>query len=563
MAQEPNGQATSGTRPQGAKLGIWNPEVENQWWLENTLPEQWFTLVDQMSLTLKEAHLKHGLGNMIQNPHWLGWMLHTRWLALFPRDWEKRTVFQTPEGREVFVKLGRTPKIRDAFLASLVPEDDEFAAITILTEIAKSHPGKISEFANLAIAYAVVFDQKLPEQWPHSFVDGNKLPVGDLDPVERFAFYVRSQESGELIHQLPKLSVEDLTFLVDSPLEFKELRYAQQIKIRSPGQLAQLYPQVPYDMSRITGKVYLWPGPTYRLIDIGTKGGICMDQAFFVAQTGKAKGVPTLLFTGQGLSGDHAWVGYLGSSGRWEMDVAKYGNQEYPIGQAYDPQTWQRITDSELQAIQSGTGYDGLFGAGHILLQWAALNEGGELYGETIRAARLKMANDPRPWQLEADWLEESGAPVAERLAFWEEWSRNYSRNPDMAVKGQMRAIALLEEAGKTLEAEKLRAAVMSGNRSKRFDLGIAIAAEPVFRKLRLRDFAGAEAAFDSAMRRFHTKAGGHLFYNLIQPYIVTCLQEGQTDLAKKAATFLQRDFQAGSGTLLDQDIQAVIERIR
>ncbi len=547
---------------EGAKLGVWNEEVESLWWQENTEPQQWFDLVDGMSITLREAHTRHGLGKMIKNPHWLGWMLHTRWLSLFPKDWEKRPVFQQQEGRDIFVKLGRTPKLRDAFLAALVPDDDEPEAISILVEIAKAHPKKIMEYGNLAIAYAIVFDQPIPDQWPHPFVESRKLPIGNSNPAERFAFYVAAQEAKALVHDLRRIGVQDLTFLVDSPLEHREFEYAQQMSISTPSRLAQLYPQVPYDMSRITKKTYIWPHATYRLIDIGTKGGICMDQAFFVAQTGKAKGIPTLLFTGQGLSGDHGWVGFLGNGGRWEMDVAKSGSQDYPIGQAFDPQTWKRITDSELQALQKGTDFDGTFGIGQKLMQWAALNEKGKLYHETVKAARISMGADPRPWQLEADWLEESGADPETRLGFWESWARNYSRNPDMEVKGQMRVIAILEELGKESEAERLRASVMSGNRSKRFDLGIAIAADPVFRKLRLRDFEGAEEAFENGMRRFRTKAGGHLFYNLIQPYTLTCLQEEQNELAKDAIKHLDRSFQAASGTMLAQDMAALIERV-
>ena len=551
-----------GQQQEGAKLGIWNAQVEAEWWQNNTEPQQWFDLVARMNITLREAHSRHGLEKMIKNPHWLGWMLHTRWLSLFPKDWEERPVFQSKEGRDIFVKLGRTPALRDAFLAALVPEDDEQEAITILTEIASAHPKKILDFGNLAIAYAIVFDQPIPEQWPHPFVDYSKIPVGNEKPSERFGFYVAAHEAKALVHDLTKISVQDLTFLVDSPLEFKELGYAQQIRINTPSRLAQLYPQVPYDMGRIKEKQYTWPHSTYRLIDIGKKGGICMDQAFFVAQTGKAKGNPTLLFTGQGLSGDHGWVGFLGNGGRWEMDVAKSGSQQYPIGQAYDPQTWQRITDSELQALQSGVGYDGKFGLGQKLLQWAALNEQQDIYHEIIRAARIAMGSDPRPWQLEADFLEESGADPEVRKKFWEEWVRNYSRNPDMEVKGQMRVIALLEEMGESSDAERMRKSVMSGNRSKRFDLGIAIAADPVFRKLRLRDFEGAEESFEQAMRRFRSKAGGHLFYNLIQPYVITCLQEGKTDLAKDGIKHLDRGFQAAAGTMLAQDMAALAERV-
>ena len=552
-----------GQSNEGAKLGQWNAQVEAQWWSQNTEPAQWFDLVEKMSITLREAHQRHGLEKMIHNPHWLGWMLHTRWLSLFPEDWYEKNVFRSPEGREIFVRLGRTPKIRDALLATLVPADDEAEAVAILSRITKAHPERILEFRNLAIAYAVVFDQPIPQSWPHPFVEWKKIPVGDSDPADRFAFYVEARDAKKLVHDPAQLGIQDLTFLVDTPLELNEFRYAQQINIRTPNRLAQLYPQVPYDNGRITGKQYKWPREVYRLIEIGTKGGICMDQAFFVAMTGKAKGIPTLLFTGQGLSGDHGWVGFLGHGNRWEMEVAKYGSQEYPIGQAFDPQTWQRITDAELQALQNGTQFDGKFGLGESLMQWAALNKGGELYHEIIGAARRASGQDPRPWQLEADFLEESNSPAEKRLRFWDDWVRAFSRNPDLKVKGEMRKIAVLEEMGDEAEAERVRRSVMSGNRSKRFDLGIAIAADPVFRKLRLRDFEGAEEAFEKAMRKFRSKAGGHLFYNLLQPYAVTCLQEGKIEMARDAVKHLDRDFQASPGTMLDQDILALRERVK
>lgn len=546
----------------GAKLGIWNPEVEASWWEENTEPEQWFELVDAMSITLREAHTRHGLEKMIRNPHWIGWMLHTRWLSLFPRDWESRPVFQEREGRDIFVRIGRNPKLRNAFLTALVPEDDTNEAATILCRIARAHPDAMRDYGNLSIAFAIVFDQPIPESWPHPFVDGKKIPVGDSAPEDRFAFYVAAQEAGGLVHDLRRLDVQDLTFLVDSPLEFKELRYAQQIRINTPNRLAQLYPQVPYDNSRISRREYQWRRPTYRLIDIGTKGGICMDQAFFVAQTGKAKGIPTLLFTGQGLSGDHGWVGYLGNDGRWNMDVAKSGREKYPIGQAFDPQTWQRITDSELVALMRGSRFSGKFDIGPHLLQWAALNHGNELYHEVIRAARVALGKDPRPWQLEADWIEESDASLETQLQFWHDWSKNYSDNPDMEVKGQIRVIAILEEMDRESDAERVRESVMSGNRSKRFDLGIAVAADPVFRGLQRKDYEGARKAFENAMARFRSKAGGHLFYNLIQPYTLTCLEDGRKDLAADALKQIERGFQVQPGSMLDLDMKTLQRRV-
>jgi len=103
----------------------------------------------------------------------------------------------------------------------------------------------------------------------------------------------------------------------------------------------------------------------------------------------------------------------------------------------------------------------------------------------------------------------------------------------------------------------------MAGNRNQRFDLGIAIAAEPIFRKLQKGDGEGAEEAFENAMRRFGGKsAGGFLFYNLIEPYIVTCLQDRNADRARRALKHLDKGFEARPGSILDGDIKALKARV-
>lgn len=547
--------------PEGARLGRWSDSVAEEWWAANPEPPRWFAQIAAMNVTLRETHVKHGLQKMIDNPHWAGWMIHTRWLALCPENWEVHPFFSSPENRQVFAALGKSEKFRDQFLGALVPEDDTHEAAAILCRIAQAYPKEFAEFSSLAVALAVVFDQPAPAAWPHPFVDGAKVATGDLDPVKRFGFYVDAQRNDRLLHDLRRLSVRDLTFLVDTTLEFKELGYAQQIKLGTPNRLKDLYTAVPYNMSRINAQNYIWPGATYRLIDIGKQGGICMDQAFFVSMTGKAQGVPTLLFTGQGVSGEHAWVGYLNSSGRWDMDVAKFRGEKYPTGQAYDPQTWQLITDAELAALIQGLGSQSAFERGQKLLQWAALNEGDELYPEILRLARLSMAQDPRPWRLEADFLDESGAKPEQLLRFYREWVTNFSANADLLVKGQMRLVAALEEAGEEADAERLRRDLLARNKSDRFDLGIAIAAEPVFRKLRKRQWDEAEKSFEAGMRRFRSRAGGHLFYGLYQPYILTCLQDGQQAMAVAALQFA-KDFDAAAGSILDNEIQALTQRV-
>ncbi len=550
--------------PKGAKLGVWSNAVAQEWWEAHPTPENWLREAEAIETTLRAAHHSNGLAKMTGNPHWAGWMIHARWLNLFPKKWTDDDYFNQDTNQKVYAAMHKLPSIQRQFLAALVPEDDESKALEIFCRIAQTYPEDFVEFPALAIAFAIVFDQPPPPTWPHAFVDAKKLPIGNPDPVERFAFIVECQRAGKLLNDLRKLSVRDLTFVVDTPLEHNELLYAQQVKLGTPERLRALYPVIPYDQRRINSKRYEWPGPSYKLFDIGKQGGICMDLAFFVSQTGKAQGVPTLLFVGQGLSGEHGWVGFLKTSGKWDMKVARSRGQEYPIGQAYDPQTWQRITDSEMESlVENSQRFDpASFGLGHTLMQWAALNENTELYPEIIKAARRSMPSDPRPWRLEAEWLENSAAGK-EQLIFWNDWIRHFTNNVDLKVKGQIRVIAILDEMGRTDDAERLRQAVITATRSKRFDLGISMAADPIFTHLRKREWDEARGSFESAMRRFRSKAGGHLFYNLLQPYTLTCMQEGQQKMAEDALKYLERGFKVAPGTILDNNMKELVKRVQ
>ena len=356
----------------GAKLGIWSDAVAQEWWKANSAPEDWLREADAIETTLRKAHQTHGLAKMTDNPHWAGWMIHARWLNLFPKNWKDDEYFKNEENQKIYDSMHKIASIQRQFLAALVPEDNETEALKIFCRIAQAHPSDFVEFPALAIAFSIVFDQATPPTWPHAFVDQQKIPIGDSDPVDRFAFLIKCQRAGKLLNDLRKLSVRDLTFVVDTPLEHNELLYAQQVKLGTPERLRALYPVIPYNQNRISSKRYKWPGSSYKLFDIGNKGGICMDLAFFVSQTGKSQGVPTLLFVGQGLSGEHGWVGFLKTSGKWDMKVARVRGQEYPIGQAYDPQTWQRITDTEMESlVENSERFDpASFGLGHILMQW-------------------------------------------------------------------------------------------------------------------------------------------------------------------------------------------------
>ena len=108
---------------------------------------------------------------------------------------------------------------------------------------------------------------------------------------------------------------------------------------------------VRYRMDRVQTRTMNWPESTYPLWDILRDGGICVDQAYFATEAGKARGVPTLLFAGAGSEGRHAWFGFLDENRKWQLDAGRYAEQRFLTGLAYDPQTWQALSDHEIQFL--------------------------------------------------------------------------------------------------------------------------------------------------------------------------------------------------------------------
>ena len=209
-------------------------------------------------------------------------------------------------------------------------------------------------YTQLALAIALVYDAPPPPYWPHWQVSAEALPRRLPSPQSAFKFLVDADKAGATLHKLGTLSAAELRFAVDFSAPFPELAWAQRsVKFALPD-LVKSYEAVRYRTDRIEAKDYMWPGVRYALPEIYKEGGICVDQAYFATQSGKARGVPTLLFSGAGRDGRHAWFGYLGSAQKWVLDAGRYAEQRYVTGVACDPQTWAQLSDHELSFLSEG-----------------------------------------------------------------------------------------------------------------------------------------------------------------------------------------------------------------
>ncbi len=239
----------------------------------------------------------------------------------------------------------------DEFFAAIDRVDFLPRVFEILTELRRREPQRFVSYMHLALAIAVVYDVPPPEYWPHSQVILESLPRQLPPPLEAFRWWTRQDEQGRTYHRLKLLPASELKFVVDATAPFSELEWAQQqVNVPLAG-LPAAYTAIRYRTDRVDNEQVVWGAGQYTLPAILAAGGICVDQAYFATQVGKARGVPTLFFSGTGSDGRHAWFGYLNASHIWNMDAGRYASQNFVTGFVVDPQTWAHLSDHELKFI--------------------------------------------------------------------------------------------------------------------------------------------------------------------------------------------------------------------
>ncbi len=527
-----------------AALPVYNTAALQGWWASHGITTDYPAEAAKLQSALQAAQ-EAGAEDVratVNGINFQGWVELAAWLHLFPGAAEN-SFLNSAEGRATFARVGANVNLRQQFLTNLSAFDDAGRAVEIYCRIAHAAPEACQRWPQLAAAFAFVWDQPFPAEWPHAFVDAKKLPRGDSDPVARFqalcqlgpGVTIKPGEVRKFLIDPAKLSARDLMFVVDTPLEFKELNYVLQIKLSDPTRLNDLFPQVPYDAARMSRGELLWPHESYRLIDIGKQGGICADQAYFVAMAGKAQGLPTVLLFGQGTTGGHAWVGYQGRPGQWTLNVARYREGNYTSGRTYDPQTWRTITDTQLAFLTQDPVTPATALRGRLLMHWAQQNHAAASYPVLLGLARSAWPHSFDIWELQAQCLADRQMPALACQGFWEHWTETFRDDRDLRFRGQSELLKLHEANGNPAAATALRTQMMAENKHARFDLAISLAAAPVFALVQANHWPEAQQIFLTVLKGSGKEAGGSLFYNLVQSYVEQAVQAGQKELARTA----------------------------
>lgn len=525
--------ATGAARAQ--PLPSWDDRALQAWWAKYPSPDTWPQAARDLQAQLEAAYKGDG-ARVFSNDDFRAGLDQLLWVNL---GLACRGKLADSAALKTFVALGQDPAVSHLLVEKLEPADDPAQALDIILKLSAANAADLHDYAALGVAYALVFDQPFPRDWPHQQVAHDAVPIGDTDPVVRFTYYVRANRGHKLVYDLTQLSFEKLKYLVDSEIKLSEFDYAQKSRV-SVSHFEDAYFSIQYATARIsnTQSVYTWPGASYTLADIKQGGGICIDQAYYAAMLGKGMGIPTMRFTGYGMDGAHAWMGYLSNSGKWVFDVGRYENQDFPKGFAVDPQTWQPIDDATLENVFKSGASNSNIGPEMTALTWAHLHEHDAVYPKILDDARGIMPEWSGTWRLQAA-LVDAGTDLDAKKKFYNDWISQFGNFPEMKVEGQKRLYRALKAADDP-DADGLLKDIVLQNRSEGFDLGIEVGADALRDKLRAGDWDGARHVFERSVRDFGQQGGLTLYSKIVYPYITACLEGGKLDLADRAVGTVQ-----------------------
>lgn len=504
--------------------------------------EGWKASSDEMGQALAQAYKP----TAATNPALQKWLLARHWLKFL--DEAAYPVAGLPEIPIALVDEFLTDdSLGPLLFANLKPEDARPEVLRMLAEIRTHHAAEWKTHKALAVALAVVFDVERPRRWPHGQVKTEVVPV-EPEPVtvsERFAFWVESENAGKLMLDPGKLNVEQLKFVVNTWLAREELRWAQKNVRFSRTNFGAAFNSIRYDTPRLDSSQYVWPGETYRLEDIQERGGICVDQAYFASQAGKARGLPTLYFSGEGNRGGHAWFGYMRSDDRWELNEGRYAYDNYATGSALDPQTWKPMTDHDLLYLASSFRDRPEYAAGRFHLQFADLFH--EMSNPAAEKAAVENAiracpDDADAWDRRTACLAATGASAKELRTHFEAAIRQFSRNPDLKADYTKKYAGVLREAGDTALADKLERSLVTSNTDERSDLSIETAKAKLDELVAAKDWEAAYRHYDWILRKLGKNSSGPVFTGVVQPFVKRLIKEGQLDIALRAIKGAGRD---------------------
>tara|TARA_Y100000758_G_C15888845_1_gene363276 strand:- start:147 stop:668 length:522 start_codon:yes stop_codon:yes gene_type:complete len=173
------------------------------------------------------------------------------------------------------------------------------------------------------------------------------------------------------------------------------------------------------------------------------------------------------------------------------------------------------------------------------------------------------MPRSKEPWQIELDWLKERNADLNELKIFWIRWINNFKEEKGSKAKGQIALLRVLRKLKLEESASKLSRQIINENRSGRFDLGVTVAADEVFDLQKSKNWNEAHRKYKITLEQFKAASGGHLFYNLIGPYVRNCLLDRRISEASDAILLASKVIKPLPNSILYNDFEKLRSEVK
>ena len=453
---------------------------------------------------------------------------------------------------------------------SLISQVDHLPRVfAILDGLRRRGAENFDRYPSLALALAVVYDVDPPAYWPHSQVTEASLSRKLPNPAQTYEWLIREESLGRNYHRLASLRADELKFVVDMAAPLPELEWVLR-NVRYPlDSFDRVYDMVAYRQDRSLNESQMtWPGGPYTLPAILKQGGICVDQAYFATQAGKARCVPTLFFGGEGRDGRHAWFGFLDGENHWRLDAGRYAEQRFVTGTAFDPQTWTPISDHELQFLSERFRALPSYAQSMAHLDFARefLAENEPRAAE--RAARKAVNYERRnveAWEALIAAGAKLGASASHQETVMREAALAFSpRYPDLMALYENRVCESLRARGERsladYEERGLAQRLQGGDRS---DLAIrqastmlsrSIAGEPVSRQI---------AVYNSILAQFGRGAGTAFFDQLVVGFAEHLAQLHLKAQAREAVQRAAEALEVPPGSQLAVEVDALLRKLQ
>ena len=360
----------------------------------------------------------------------------------------------------------------------------------------ESKPALRDKYRALQLACAMVFP-------------GDDYNSADSRASNRYRLFRDNAEKGRLTGKIHRMKAEDLIWVVDVPVPDSEIEWALDKMTLSQKNWGQAYGMIEYLMERAVEG--LNPYEEYTFAEILKHGGICMDQAYFSANTAKCHGIPAAVVGGDGDRGAHAWIVYMPDEDTW----AESGNIGYTTGTTKHPASGETIHQSLLNLTTDRDTRGERLEKTRVFLRFMHLFltlEQRAIAEEALETALRNTPEHPMPWKEAVALREKDGEKTT--LKQWEDLAdtirRRFKDRPDfieMAESIEDDHIFPSRDAGDNARDVARERRRLARNNEGRTDLVTASIQRQANLLAGAKDFDGISSLYRRAFQDYGDKA--------------------------------------------------------